>query len=77
MNYVNLLVELCPGGELFFHINMNSVFDEHTARLYFCEILLGLKYMHEQNIIYRDMKPENIMLDLDGHVRICDFGLCK
>ena len=76
-NYINLLVELYPGGELFFHINMNSTFDLQTARFYFAEILCGLKYMHDQNIIYRDMKPENILLDLDGHVRICDFGLCK
>lgn len=35
-NYFNLLIELCPGGELFFHINLNSVFDEDTARFYFC-----------------------------------------
>ena len=75
-NYYNLLIELCPGGELFFHINMNSVFDEPTAKFYFCEILLGLKYLHDRNYIYRDMKPENILLDIDGHVRITDFGLC-
>ena len=76
-NYFNLLIELCPGGELFFHINLNSVFDEQTSKFYFCEILMALKYMHDKNIIYRDVKPENILLDIDGHIRMTDFGLCK
>ena len=56
---------------------MNTVFDEDTARFYFCEILLGLKYLHDNDIIYRDMKPENILLDIDGHIWITDFGLSK
>ena len=42
-----------------------------------CEILLGFQYLHERDIVYRDIKPENILLDMDGHVRIADFGLSK
>jgi len=38
---------------------------------------MALKYMHDKNIIYRDVKPENILLDIDGHIRMTDFGLCK
>ena len=41
------------------------------------EILLGFKYLHERDIVFRDIKPENILVDLDGHVRIADFGLAK
>ena len=42
-----------------------------------CEILLGFRYMHEKDIVYRDIKPENILVDMDGHIRIADFGLSK
>ena len=42
-----------------------------------CEILLGFQYMHERDIVYRDIKPENILVDIDGHIRIADFGLAK
>ena len=42
-----------------------------------CEILLGFKHLHERDIVYRDIKPENILVDMDGHIRIADFGLAK
>jgi serine/threonine protein kinase len=48
---------------------------EEQARFYFTEICLGIQYLHDRHIIYRDIKPENILLDIDGHVRIGDFGL--
>ena len=50
---------------------------ENHARFYVVEVLLALKYLHNQNIIYRDVKPENIMLDEQGHVKLTDFGLAK
>lgn len=50
---------------------------EDQARFYFVEICLGIEYLHERCIIYRDIKPENILLDHEGHVRIGDFGLSK
>ncbi|XP_055340112.1 RAC-gamma serine/threonine-protein kinase-like [Paramacrobiotus metropolitanus] len=70
MEYVN-------GGELFFHLSRERTFDEARVRFYGAEIVLGLGYLHENNIIYRDLKLENILLDSDGHIKLTDFGLCK
>jgi serum/glucocorticoid-regulated kinase 2 len=50
---------------------------EDEARYCFIEILLGIQYLHSQNIIYRDIKPENIMIDMNGNLKIADFGLSK
>ncbi len=50
---------------------------EEHARFYFIEILYGLMYLHQQNIIYRDLKPENLLINHDGHIKIADFGLSK
>ena len=48
-----------------------------VASFYSAEIFMALEYLHEHHIIYRDIKPENIMLDKEGHARLIDFGLCK
>ncbi|KAI8478335.1 RAC-gamma serine/threonine-protein kinase [Branchiostoma belcheri] len=70
MEYVN-------GGELFFHLSRERVFSEDRTRFYGAEIVSALDYLHKANIIYRDLKLENLMLDKDGHIKITDFGLCK
>ncbi|OMJ88477.1 hypothetical protein SteCoe_9606 [Stentor coeruleus] len=72
-----LVIDFCPGGELFFHLHNLGRLTEDQAKFYFAEILLGIEYLHEQNIAYRDLKPENVLLDIDGHIRITDFGLSK
>ncbi|KAL7637343.1 UNVERIFIED_CONTAM: hypothetical protein RMT77_012069 [Armadillidium vulgare] len=71
------VLEYVNGGELFFHLNKDRVFPEERARFYGAEICLALGYLHERDIIYRDLKLENILLDCDGHIKIADFGLCK
>ena len=71
------MMDFCPGGELFFHLHHLGRLTEDQARFYIAEIVLGLQCLHDNNIIYRDLKPENVLLDLDGHVRLTDFGLCK
>lgn len=72
-----LVLTIMNGGDLKFHIhNMGSPgFEEERARFYAAEILCGLEDLHRLRIVYRDMKPENILLDDDGHVRISDLGL--
>jgi serine/threonine protein kinase len=70
-------MDLCTGGEVFFHLNRFRQFTDEHARFYFAEILLGLEYLHSKNVVYRDIKPENILIDIDGHIRIADFGLSK
>ncbi|CAG9312446.1 unnamed protein product [Blepharisma stoltei] len=72
-----LVMDFCPGGELFFHLHNLGRFTEKQAKFYFAEILLGLEYLHNMNVVYRDLKPENILLDMDGHVKLTDFGLSK
>jgi len=72
-----LVLDFCGGGELFFHMLARVRFEERDAMFYFCEILLGLEYLHSQQVLYRDLKPENCLLDDDGHIRLTDFGLSK
>lgn len=72
-----LVTEFMQGGELFFHIQNNGPFDEDQTRMYTCEIILALEYLHKKKIIYRDLKPENVLLGIDGHIKITDFGLSK
>lgn len=65
------------GGELFFHLSKEGRFDINRARFYTAELLCALECLHGFNVIYRDLKPENILLDYQGHIALCDFGLCK
>jgi serum/glucocorticoid-regulated kinase 2 len=72
-----LVLDYCPGGELFFHLSRFRRFPERVARFYAAELLLALGHLHKRGIIYRDLKPENVLLDADGHVKLGDFGLAK
>lgn len=73
-----LVLTIMNGGDLKFHIyNMGGEpgFDINRARFYAAEVVCGLEHLHLQGIVYRDCKPENILLDDHGHVRISDLGL--
>merc|ERR1712232_1180632 len=71
------VLEFCSGGELFYHLSRAGRFSESRCRFYASELLLALAYLHSLNIIYRDLKPENVLLDIDGHAKLTDFGLSK
>lgn len=74
---LHFVMDFCAGGELFYHLHNVGRLTEQQAKFYFAEIVLGIEYLHRHSIIYRDLKPENVLLDIDGHVRIADFGLSK
>ena len=72
-----LILEYCPGGDLSKHLYFEKKFSEQRAKIYICEVLLALENLHKQNIIYRDLKPDNVVLCDDGHCKLTDFGLSK
>lgn len=72
-----MILDYCPGGDLAFHLNKRQIFDEREAQFFIAEVVLAIEYIHSLNIIYRDMKPENILVDKDGHMKLADFGLAK
>uniref|UniRef100_A0A7S2S4V0 non-specific serine/threonine protein kinase n=1 Tax=Mucochytrium quahogii TaxID=96639 RepID=A0A7S2S4V0_9STRA len=72
-----MIFDYFNGGELFHYLSKGGRFTEERAKFYAAEIALGLEHVHAMNIIYRDLKPENLLLDADGHIRITDFGLSK
>jgi len=71
------VLEYCPGGELFNLLQKRRVFTEDQARFYLVQIIMALEALHDRDIIYRDLKPENVLLDKDGYIRLTDFGLSK
>lgn len=71
------VLDYCAGGELFFHLGKVGKFSEQRACFYAAEITLAIDYVHGLDIVYRDLKPENVLLDSRGHVRLTDFGLSK
>ncbi len=72
-----VVVDYCPGGELFFWLRSHQTFSEQRVQLYAAELVLALDHLHQKNVVYRDLKPENILLDADGHIQLADFGLSK
>lgn len=69
------ILDLMNGGDLHYHLSQHGVFDENQMKFYAAEVILGLEHMHRRYIVYRDLKPANILLDEHGHVRISDLGL--
>lgn len=69
------LLDLMNGGDLHYHLTQRGTFSEEEVRFYASEILLGLEHMHSRGIVYRDLKPANILLDEKGHAKISDLGL--
>ncbi|RUS25445.1 camp-dependent protein kinase catalytic subunit, partial [Jimgerdemannia flammicorona] len=72
-----MLLEYVIGGELFSHLRKAGRFTNDITRFYASEIVLAIEYLHSKDIIYRDLKPENLLLDSRGHIKITDFGFAK
>lgn len=76
-NNLYMLQEYVIGGELFSHLRKAGRFTNEMTRFYASEILLAIEYLHAKDMIYRDLKPENLLLDSNGHIKITDFGFAK
>lgn len=75
-NRIYFAMEFIGGGDLMWHVQ-NQRLSVRRAKFYAAEVLLALKYFHDNGIIYRDLKLENILLTPEGHIKIADYGLCK
>ena len=76
-NSLYLLLEYVHGGELFSYIRRQGKLDLILYQFYAVEIACALHYLHSLKIAYRDVKPENILIDRNGHIRLTDFGFAK
>ena len=72
-----LILEYCSNGDLARHLLFEKRFSESRAKFYICEVLLALENLHQRDIIFRDLKPDNVVLDGEGHCKLTDFGLSK
>ena len=75
--YILIIMEYINGGNLFSFVKKRRKLSEKTAKFLFKQIILGIKYIHSKNIVHRDIKLENILIDLKNNIKICDFGIGK
>jgi len=76
-NYLYFLTELVTGGELYDAIRKLGLLTRDQAQFYLASMILAIEYLHERNIAYRDLKPENVLLDNQGYIKLIDFGCAK
>lgn len=76
-NYLFMVMDYCGGGDLGHILQREKHLPESAARIYIAEILLAISELHNREIIYRDLKPDNVVLDSEGHALLTDFGLSK
>ncbi|KAF5400164.1 cGMP-dependent protein kinase [Paragonimus heterotremus] len=75
--YLYFLLEACLGGELWTILRNRTSFDDSTTRFYTASVVEAINYLHRKGIIYRDLKPENLLLDNSGYCKMTDFGFAK
>lgn len=76
-NYILIVMEYICGGDLLSFVRKRAKLNEATAKYIFRQIIEGLQYLHSQNIVHRDIKLDNILIDLTNTVKICDFGVSR
>ncbi|PSK33649.1 Serine/threonine-protein kinase 32A [Elsinoe australis] len=74
VEYLYIVVDLMTGGDLRFHITRKT-FTEEAIRFWIAELGCALRYIHQQNVVHRDVKPDNVLLDSEGHVHLADFNV--
>lgn len=75
--YLYLIMEYLPGGDMMTLLMRKDILTEDVARFYIGESVLAIESIHKHNYIHRDIKPDNLLLDRNGHMKLSDFGLCK
>ncbi|XP_009365979.1 serine/threonine-protein kinase tricornered-like [Pyrus x bretschneideri] len=75
--YLYLIMEYLPGGDMMTLLMRKDTLTEDEARFYIGETILAIESIHKHNYIHRDIKPDNLLLDRNGHMKLSDFGLCK
>jgi len=74
--YLYLIMEFIPGGDMMTHLIHYDTFSEEDTRFFVAETIMAIHSIHQLNYIHRDIKPDNLLLDKNGHVKLSDFGLC-
>ncbi|CDW79969.1 kinase superfamily protein isoform 1 [Stylonychia lemnae] len=75
--YLYMVMEFMKGGDFAALLEQFGYFDEDTAKYYLAQIVLALEYLHQNGVIHRDLKPDNVLIDADGHIKLTDFGLSE
>ncbi|CAN1217338.1 Serine/threonine-protein kinase CBK1 [Linum perenne] len=75
--YLYLIMEYLPGGDMMTLLMREDTLTEDVARFYIAQSVLAIEAIHKHNYIHRDIKPDNLLLDKNGHMKLSDFGLCK
>lgn len=70
-------MEFLPGGDFMTLLIRKDILTEEEGRFYGAEMVLAIEAVHKMNYIHRDLKPDNILMDKEGHLKLTDFGLCK
>ncbi|KAL0432499.1 UNVERIFIED_CONTAM: Serine/threonine-protein kinase-like [Sesamum latifolium] len=76
-DYLYLIMEYLPGGDIMTLLMREDILSEDVARFYIAESILAINSIHQHSYVHRDIKPDNLILDRNGHLKLSDFGLCK
>jgi serine/threonine kinase 38 len=70
-------MEYLPGGDLMTLLMKKDILSEDDSKFYIAELVLAVDAIHKMNYVHRDLKPDNVLIDNQGHLKLSDFGLCK